>query len=557
MFQWIGLVCEFFLMVRSFGFMAVFYRLFRIGLFRGVFSLQKKLYFSFDRTAASFHFRGIYPCLFFQHPTVVDCFYFYGRKHSHSGTGTMNSGHARRIAFIEPSGAETNVFENYMRLPLTGCLYLGTILHNAGYSVKIYNENILSRKIDPFTIKADVYCLSALTVSANRAKLLAYQIKKVYPESRVIVGGIHASLVPEDFVEVADTVVTGEAEGNIVDIIERDHEEKIIGGRPIDNIENLPLVEYSLLEGVESMAIIPVMTSRGCPFDCNFCTVTKIFGKKFRMQSAERIVREIRHALRYFTTRDIFFYDDNFTANRNRIQRLCDLIEQENLDITWTAQVRSDISRDPEMIERMEQTGCRFFFIGFESINDATLKALHKSQTKSDIENAIDIIHKKGISIHGMFMFGEDNDTRETIHETVDFALRHHIDTVQFMILTPFPGTRLYEKICGEHRLYHTRWEYFNGMFLVFQPKSISPWMLQEDVLNAYRTFYSLWRVSIEGLMLVANIVLDALVWDFKRVLRYGFFTILLRAGATFIVKRHVVNYRLYIEFLEETQKPD
>ncbi|MBD3344950.1 MAG: radical SAM protein [Chitinivibrionales bacterium] len=468
----------------------------------------------------------------------------------------MNPRTKKSVVFIEPAGSEANVFENYMRLPLTGCLYLGTILHNAGYPVRIYNENILSQKIDPFAIQADVYCISALTVSANRAKHLANQIRKVYPHAKILIGGIHASLLPREFVDCADHVIQGEAEANIVDIIEGAYEETIIQGKAIENIENLPLIEYSLLEGVETMSIIPIMTSRGCPFDCNFCTVTKIFGKKFRMQSAERIVEEIKHALKFFKTRDIFFYDDNFSANKKRVERLCDLIEQEKLDISWTAQVRSDISKSPELIGRMERTGCRFFFIGFESINDATLKALHKSQTKSDIEKAIDIIHKKGISIHGMFMFGEDNDTPATIHETVDFAIHHHIDTVQFMILTPFPGTQVYEKIENENRLYHTRWEFFNGMYLVFQPKSMSASVLQKEVLIAYRKFYSLPRVMMEGLKQLANVVLDALVWDFQRVLRYGFFSLMVKAGGTFLVKQYITIYEEYIQFLEDIRKP-
>ncbi|MGD9201659.1 MAG: cobalamin B12-binding domain-containing protein, partial [Chitinispirillia bacterium] len=102
----------------------------------------------------------------------------------------------KSIVFIEPAGSESNVFENYMHLPLMGSLYLGTILHNEGYRVNIYNENILPAPIDPFDIKADVFCISSITVSANRAKLLAHEIKRIYPYSRVIVGGIHASLSP-------------------------------------------------------------------------------------------------------------------------------------------------------------------------------------------------------------------------------------------------------------------------------------------------------------------------------------------------------------------------
>jgi radical SAM superfamily enzyme YgiQ (UPF0313 family) len=414
---------------------------------------------------------------------MVDRVHTYRRQRPDLGEGAMSMDKKKSVVFIEPAGNASNVFDNYMRLPLTGTLYLGTLLHNAGYEVRIFNEAIMADTLDPFAISADIYCITALTVSSTRAISLAGQIRRIHPQSRIIMGGIHASLLPDDFLEVADTVVQGEAEGNIVDIVDGKYTEKIVQGEPIDDIEDLPLINYGLLENVASMNIIPIMTSRGCPFDCNFCTVTKIFGKRFRMQSPQRILSEIKHALGFFKTRSIFFYDDNFTANRPRVNELCDLLIAENLDITWSAQVRSDIAREPELLKKMAKTGCRIFFIGFESINDAALKAMHKSQTRNDIEKAIHIIHQSKINIHGMFIFGDDNDTIASLRETVDFAIQHHIDTVQFMILTPFPGTQVHTKIAEEGRLFHRRWEFYNGMYIVYQPKTMSAIQLQKETL--------------------------------------------------------------------------
>jgi len=461
----------------------------------------------------------------------------------------------KRIAFIEPCGSEANVFENFMRLPLMGTLYLGTILHNEGYDVHIYNENIMSSHIDPFTIKADVFCISALTVSANRAKLLAQEIKRTNPDAMMIIGGIHASLCPETFDGLADHIIYGEAETIIVDLVEGRFDEVIVHGAPLENLDELPLVNYGLLEENSSMDIIPIMTSRGCPFDCNFCTVTKIFGKKFRMQSPERIIQEIKHTLTFFRTRTIFFYDDNFTANRSRVQKLCDLLDKESLDIIWVTQVRSDIARDPELLKRMERSGCRVFFIGFESINDETLKAMHKSQTREDIEKAIHTIHHFGISIHGMFIFGDDHDTPESMQATVDFAVRLHVDTVQFMIMTPFPGTQYYDSIVSQDRLIHKHWDYYNGMYAVFRPATMSPAKLQQETIKAYERFYSLRRCSADALRLVVDITIDALTWNFNRVFRYGFETIFLKAGAHFLVGRYAKTYDPYIDFLEKINR--
>lgn len=461
----------------------------------------------------------------------------------------------KSVAFIEPAGTAANVFERFMHLPLMGTLYLGTILHNLGYEVAIYNENILPEPVDPFHIHADVYCISALTVSANRAKILARKIKKIHPGARVIIGGIHASLSPESFEGLADHIVYGEAESNIVDLVEGRYQEVMVQGVPIGNLDDLPLVNYGLLKGLETMDIIPIMTSRGCPFDCNFCTVTKIFGKKFRMQSPARVVEEVKHSLQFFRTRTIFFYDDNFTADRKRVRELCGMLESERLGIYWVTQVRSDIARDPELLEQMERTGCRFFFIGFESINDETLKAMNKSQTRADIEKAVSVIRGKGISIHGMFMFGDDNDTPNTIPATVDFAVKHHIDTVQFMILTPFPGTQYYDMITSRDRLLHKRWDYFNGMYAVFRPATMSASRLQKETVKAYLRFYSLRRLAVDVLRLVIDISVDALTWNFNRVFAYGFDTIFIKAGARFLVGHYARSFDSYLDFLHRLEE--
>ncbi|MEW6071978.1 MAG: radical SAM protein [Planctomycetota bacterium] len=273
----------------------------------------------------------------------------------------------KTVAFVEPAGSESNVFEDYMRLPLMGPFHLGTILHDAGHDVRIYSENVLGQRIDPFRVQADVYCITSLTLNADRARLLAHQIKQIHRDSRVIIGGIHASLLPANFVDVADHVVCGEAERIIVDLVEGRVGEQIVAGAPVEDLDSLPPVNYGLLEQSHRLGVIPIMTSRGCPFDCDFCTVTKIFGRRFRVQSPERVLDELNRAVRYFGRR-FFFYDDNFTANRDRIGSLCGLIARAGLRIHWTAQVRADLARDPELVEEMERVGCRRVFIGFESI---------------------------------------------------------------------------------------------------------------------------------------------------------------------------------------------
>lgn len=462
---------------------------------------------------------------------------------------------AKRVIFIEPASGKPNVFENFMRLPLMGSLYLGTILHDRGHDVRILNENILGREIDPFEIDADVFCLTALTASVTRAKYLAAELKRIYPQATVVVGGIHASLAPQEFTDVADHVVVGEAEELIVDIVEGRLAEKIIPGRRVEDLAQLPPVRYDLLEGFETMDIVPVMTSRGCPFNCSFCTVTKVFGRRFRMLSPQRVVAEIENALQYFRSRDFFFYDDNFTSDRKRLSELCDLLIEKRVGISWVAQVRTDIARDPDLVRKMARAGCTWVFIGFESIEDETLKALRKSQTRADIEKAIAVFHRFGLNIHGMFMFGEDHDTIETFERTVAFAVEHRIDTVQFMILTPFPGTAYYEQLVAEDRLLHTDWDYYNAMYVVFQPKNMSALKLQTGTQKAYKKFYSLRRTALDALSLLVNVLLDALVWNFARAHRHNLDAVFVRGGAKAVVSKGSRASDAYLRFLAEAER--
>jgi len=300
------------------------------------------------------------------------------------------------------------------------------------------------------------------------------------------------------------------------------------------------------------MNIIPIMTSRGCPFNCNFCTVTKIFGKKFRKQSVDRIISEIKNALTFFYLPYIFFYDDNFTADKNMANELIDRLIAEKLNLTWTAQVRADIAKDEILLSKMFKAGCERFYIGFESIDDSVLQSLNKAQTKNSIINSIKIIHNYGINIHGMFMLGEDHDTLENISNTAKFAIEHDIDTVQFMILTPFPGTETYEKINSEKRLLHKNWSFYDGMHIVFTPKNMTSLQLQKSAITAYKEFYSFNRTMLEFLRLGFEICFDALVWDFKQVSRYDLNNIYLKTGAKFIISEFMNLNKPYINYLEK-----
>jgi len=217
-----------------------------------------------------------------------------------------------KIALIEPRASEVNVYSK-ISMPLLGPVYLGTILKNRGHKVQVYNEDIHAP--DYSKLDADLIGISILTSTAKRG----YEIARRFPKEKVIMGGVHASLLPDEALEFSRQVVVGEAEGVISDIVEGRRREPIVFGAPVENLDTLPHPDFSLIKGYRLPPIVmPISTSRGCPFDCSFCSVTKIFGRKYRFRSPENIIAEMRSR----NTRSFFFCDDNFTAHPRRTRSL-------------------------------------------------------------------------------------------------------------------------------------------------------------------------------------------------------------------------------------------
>ena len=391
-----------------------------------------------------------------------------------------------KIVFIEPHAKEANVYSK-LSMPLLGPVYLGTILKDRGHEVEIYNEDI--RRPDYAHLEADLIGISILTSTATRG----YEIAANFPRDKVVIGGVHASLMPDEAIQHARQVVVGEAEEVIVDLAEGRLKEPIIYGKAVDNLDALPEPDFSLIKGYSSSPMVmPISTSRGCPFDCSFCSVTKIFGRKYRFRSAGKILKEMISR----KAKSFFICDDNFAANPRRTRELLRMMLK-NRVADWTAQVRCDVAKDVELLNLMARAGCRNVCIGFESVNPRTLKAYKKNQTIEDIVHAIRSIRQKKIKIHGMFVLGGEDDSKETIWETLRFAIKQKIDTIQMMILTPLPGTKVYEELEKQKRIFSRDWSLYDGQHIVFTPRLLSARELQINVLKAYTRFYSVYNSLI------------------------------------------------------------
>lgn len=388
-----------------------------------------------------------------------------------------------KIVLIEPASSEANVYSK-LHMPLLGPIYLGTILRDRGHKVEIYNEDIY--KPDYSHLNADIIGISILTSTAKRG----YEIARKFPREKVIIGGVHASLLHSEALRFCRQVVVGEAEEVITDVVEGLIKDTLVYGKPIQNLDSLPAPDFSLIKGYNLRPLImPISTSRGCPFDCSFCSVTKMFGRKYRFRSAENIIAEMKSR----DTKSFFFCDDNFTADPKRTRLLLGLMLKNKIK-GWTAQVRCDAARDNELLSLMAQAGCRSVCVGFESVNPLTLKAYQKRQTLEEIVSAIRSFHKRKIKIHGMFVLGSDDDNEKTIWDTLRFAIKQKIDTIQMMILTPLPGTRIYEEFRKQKRIFSRDWSLYDGQHVVFEPKLLSARQLQINIVNAYLKFYSLSR---------------------------------------------------------------
>lgn len=421
----------------------------------------------------------------------------------------MPSFQIRKIVFIEPKSPGKHVYTRW-GLPRLGTLQLGAILKGAGYEVRVFIEDIRGIEFDE-VFEADAVGISTITSTAPRAYEMARQIRRA--GIPVFMGGPHVSFLPDEALSSCDYVMRGEADGSILPFI-RALEEGVgfdgvaglawrdgglIRSNPLPalctDLDALPFPDFGLIGGSKRFkgddSITPVMTSRGCPFGCSFCSVTRMFGRAYRFRSIEGVMAELK-------MRDpewVFFYDDNFAARPEHTKGLLRRMIAEGITPKWSAQVRVDVARDPELLDLMRRANCAYLYIGIESINPKTLKALNKGQTPEQIEQAIGAIHARGINIHGMFIFGADHDDVATIRQTVKFAKRTQLASVQFMILTPLPGTPVFEQMEREGRLLSRDWGYYDAHHVVFQPKGMSFLQLQRQTFKAMLKFYSLRQV--------------------------------------------------------------
>lgn len=448
----------------------------------------------------------------------------------------------KSILFIEPMGAPYNIFAKFMNIPLLGTIQLATMAKKEGYQVSILNENILNRPVYPAELQsADILCLSCITATIERGKQIAksyHQIRKQnHLPSHAVIGGIHASMLPCDPGPDFNQVVTGEAESVFLSILNGQNRDPLIKGSPLNDLDSIPLADFSLLKNHEKMTIWPIMTSRGCPYHCNFCSVTKMFGRNYRIQSIQRVLEEISQLKKKW----IFFVDDNFAAIPSRTHKLLDQIIKYRFNRHWSAQIRTDAAKDIELVKKMYRAGCRIVFIGLESINQASLENMKKRQDTKDIIQSIKVFQNNGIQVHGMFMLGNDPENKDIFLSTPKFCMQNSLSYVQYSILTPLPGTDIYDEFERDGRLLHKNWSFYDGLHVVFKPRNMSPLELQQGMLNCFKSFYS-YPNAIKDLI---NNLKSHSFFTFQ-----SFYPFLMKFLGKSVIKRWIKTNRDYLKYL-------
>ncbi|MEK9149160.1 MAG: radical SAM protein, partial [Candidatus Desantisbacteria bacterium] len=427
-----------------------------------------------------------------------------------------------------------------------------TIAKEAGFDVAIINENIMGRRIWANELRnVDVLCLSCITATVDRGKEIAKEYKDLRKnnglEARTIIGGIHASMLPDDVTPYFDQVVVGEAENSILDILSGKIKEKIVYCQRPEDLDSLPIPDFKLIKSYERIQNVPVMTSRGCPHHCNFCSVTAMFGKKYRSQSPDRVLREVSR----YKKGTIFFIDDNFTANLKRSNEIFDKMIGSGFNRPWTAQVRTEITKKEEFVTKMKRAGCNTVYVGFESVNPETLKSMKKGQDVEDIRRSIASFQKQSILVHGMFVLGGDSDTRDVFKMTQEFCQKTGLDYVQYGVLTPIPGSEVYSQIEKEGRFLHKNWSLYDGLHTVFSPKNMSADELQRGMIECFSDFYSYTNGVNEGLNLVFDTIKSAVKSLHTKAYFPSLLPFLMKFAGREIIKRWMTENKSYLAYLK------
>jgi radical SAM superfamily enzyme YgiQ (UPF0313 family) len=374
----------------------------------------------------------------------------------------------------------------------------------------------------PYDAPTDLVAISIETYTAKRA----YQIAARYRQRGVpvVMGGFHATLVPEEVALFADSVIVGAAEQVWAQVLEDARAGRLqpryrASAEPAERHALPPIrTDRSIFAGKRYLPIGLVEAGRGCQFSCEFCAVHSFYGPHRRWRDPAEVAAEVAEIRAH--KRLIFFVDDNISGHRDYAKALFRALIP--LRIRWVSQASINIAHDEEMLALMRASGCQGVLIGFESLNAENLAQMGKrvNQLPGGYDAALATLRRYGMRLYATFVVGYDHDTPDAFGAMVEFTMRHRFFIAAFNHLTPFPGTPLYQRLADEGRLPYGRWwlhpEYRYGM-VPFTPRGMSAEQIRDGCIAARREVYRLaaiarrgsdWRVNCDGPAMLTNFAL-------------------------------------------------
>lgn len=400
--------------------------------------------------------------------------------------------------------------------PPLGLGYLASIAESLGNDVRIIdpeaselNLGDLEKELSKFY--PDVVGISTPTPSIYEAYKIAKLAKRINEDSKVLIGGCHATFCDDEILEQCksiDIVVRGEGEKTLEELISKKFKDlreiKGITYREgnrirrnedrglIKNLDDVPFPAYHLFPMDAYKAggkkFSTMITSRGCPFSCVFCSSSKLFGKVWRGRSAENVVEEMRMLQDEYGIKEFEFLDDTFTLNKRRAIEISNLIRKEGMDVSFTCSSRADtINR--EVAEKLNKAGCHTIYIGVESGDPRILKKLKKGITLKQAADAIKLIKENDMNVVASFILGYFDEGVEEMRRTIEFSKRLNPDYAQYTIFTPYKGTEAYE-IANSRDLFLTKdWRKFTTVDVVVKSRA-TPAQVKQMWQRAYLEFY-------------------------------------------------------------------
>lgn len=428
-----------------------------------------------------------------------------------------------KILLLQPN------YDAHVVHPPLGLGYLASFLEKKGHQVSLFDGTLHNASIKDFLLsisefKPDLVGISVLTRSHHRVRLMVNAIKKKFKKLPVVIGGTQVTAAPKIVLKdlEADFAIIGEGEVTLSELVRALEKGKkgfnriaglaykTLQGRIkitkprelIADLDSLPFPAWHLmppkkyriapiLEPARGQPIAPVLTSRGCPYNCSFCASNVTWRRRLRFRRVENVIAEIKMLKEEYGVREIHFCDDNFTMDIKRTMRMCDALIKEKINLPWQCPngVRIDRLTLP-LLKKMKKAGCYSVGLGIESGNQKMLKRVNKQLNLKIVPKVLQKLKKAGIESYGFFILGLPGETKKTLQETIDFALKHPFDRAWFNIFTPYPGSSAFDEWIKNRDFRKIDWDKHDCSTAIMAGKDLAPEEIEKLQKQALRKFY-------------------------------------------------------------------